>query len=798
VHRSRSLFLSLGVSLVFAASLQAIVYIVPSDRDLVRRADAIVIATAIESHAELTSRGAVVTASQLHVEDVLKGSPLSGSEIRIVEPGGIMSERATIIYGSPAFGMGKRYLVFLTITPDGEWATYGFQIGQFQFTTDLRGHELLTRAGDESIFGLNETDGSLFVDRFRSAPEFLDFIRATGDRSGPARGDYFVEKSDVVLATFPEFRPRPTFVIVSNYTRPSYLSFSNSRWQNAGRSFGYCCPGGYPTMIGSNMVNAPSAATSAVTAWNGSGTSIQYTMSGETPGRTAGINPDGANTVLFNDPGNQVPAGIFAIGGPTNSDGTYTLPDGFTYNDTIEGDVVVEKNSAIPPYVNQTLLIALLTHEVGHTLGFRHSDGTASTTSPPPNCNASTDDCANPGSAVMASTTPSNFIGGLRQWDHNAAQTVYGSGPTCTNPSITTQPQSQSIAFGASATLSVTAGGSSPFTYQWYIGSSGDTSNSIPGATNPTVTVSPTVTTNYWVRVSNSCTPPAPVDSNTAIVTVQACQPPNIITQPQDQTVPSGSSAQLTVGFNGTAPITVTWYRGTSGDTSQGSIGSGATVNTPPITTTSMFWARLQNSCGTADTRTVTVNAGACTPPTINTQPQDQTVSPGGTVVLNVGFSGSGATVSWFQGNSGDTSGGVVATGPTTISPPINASTSFWARVTGCGQSVNSRTAIIMVSAGCVPPSIATSPANQTIGRGGTVTLTVVAGGTAPLHYAWFQGASGDESTPVGTDADTFTSASLTAATQFWVKVTNTCGAANSTAANITVAVGRKHAVKRR
>jgi len=76
--------------------------------------------------------------------------------------------------------------------------------------------------------------------------------------------------------------------------------------------------------------------------------------------------------------------------------------------------------------------------------------------------------------------------------------------------------------------------------------------------------------------------------------------------------------------------------------------------------------------------------------------------------------------------------------------------------------------------------------------------MTVVAGGTATLHYAWFQGASSDESRPVGTDADTFTSAPLTAATQFWVKVTNTCGTAKSATASITVGAGRRHAVRRR
>jgi len=448
VHKSRSLLLSLGVSLLFAASLQAIVYIVPSDRDLVRRADAIVVATAIESHAELTPRGMVVTATQIRIEGVLKGA-LAGTELRLIEPGGIMSEHATFFYGSPTFAMGKRYVLFLRIGPDGEWTTYGLQIGQFQFTTDLGGRELVTRSGAESIFGLNETDGSPYDDRFRSAPEFLDFIRASADRAAPARADYFVDKSEVFLGTFPEFRPRTTFVIVSNFSRPSYLLSGNFRWQNGGTAqFGYCCAGMYPTQ---NMLNGPSAATSAVNAWNGSGSSIQYTMTGENTKNSGFSAIDNTNTILFNDPHGEIPAGIVAIGGFSNDTGPYVLPaDGLTYTNTKEVDVVVEKNVNLPSFINQTLLIALLTHEAGHTLGFRHSDGTASLTSPPPSCNSSTDDCAAVGVALMAHIVQNGF-GGLHQWDHNAAQTVYGNGPACTPPTITTQPQSQSIASGASA-----------------------------------------------------------------------------------------------------------------------------------------------------------------------------------------------------------------------------------------------------------------------------------------------------------------------------------------------------------
>src|SRR6185295_18706522 len=56
------------------------------------------------------------------------------------------------------------------------------------------------------------------------------------------------------------------------------------------------------------------------------------------------------------------------------------------------------------------------------------------------------------------------------------------------SPAITTGPQSQRIASGATATLSVTASGTGPLTYQWYAGVTGNTANPIAGATGSTYT----------------------------------------------------------------------------------------------------------------------------------------------------------------------------------------------------------------------------------------------------------------------------------------------------------------------
>lgn len=84
-------------------------------------------------------------------------------------------------------------------------------------------------------------------------------------------------------------------------------------------------------------------------------------------------------------------------------------------------------------------------------------------------------------------------------------------------------------------------------------------------------------------------------------------------------------------------------------------------------------------------------------------------------------------------------------------------------------------------------PVIATSPASQTIISGASTTLTVAASGTAPLAYQWYAGASGDTSTPVGTNAPSFTTPALTATTQYWVRVTNSQGTADSATATVTV-----------
>jgi hypothetical protein len=94
---------------------------------------------------------------------------------------------------------------------------------------------------------------------------------------------------------------------------------------------------------------------------------------------------------------------------------------------------------------------------------------------------------------------------------------------TCNTPFIasmaSSQPQSQTISSGSTATLSVSAIGTGPFSFQWYRGATGNTQFPVDGATGRQFTTPAlTNTETYWVRVSNPC---GTADSNAATITVQ-------------------------------------------------------------------------------------------------------------------------------------------------------------------------------------------------------------------------------------------------------------------------------------
>lgn len=97
--------------------------------------------------------------------------------------------------------------------------------------------------------------------------------------------------------------------------------------------------------------------------------------------------------------------------------------------------------------------------------------------------------------------------------------------------------------------------------------------------------------------------------------------------------------------------------------------------------------------------------------------------------------------------------------------------------------------------AACNPPILTQQPASQTIASGQRVTLTVQTSATPPFSLQWYQGLSGDSSTPIfGAISQTFTSPALTRSTSYWVQLSSVCGNVQSATATITVQARRRSA----
>ena len=126
--------------------------------------------------------------------------------------------------------------------------------------------------------------------------------------------------------------------------------------------------------------------------------------------------------------------------------------------------------------------------------------------------------------------------------------------------SITAPPASVSIVSGDRAELSIAATGAAPLTFQWYQGSSGNTTAPISGATSATfLTTALTTTTSYWVRITDaygffSYGP-------TATVTVSATSPLTVTHNVVGAGYQAGGGVIVTniITYTGTAPAGITW-----------------------------------------------------------------------------------------------------------------------------------------------------------------------------------------------------------------------------------------------
>lgn len=581
-------------TLIFAIATPsfAITYVVPPDRFEIGRASAIVVGRVLGSHAEASPFG-IETVTAIALEEAIKGN--LSNVVEVHTPGGTLDGETRLVPGVPTFADGERVLLLLYQRGDGAFTISDLGLGTFRFVRDASGRELAVR-NDADVEGW-DAGGGAHVEQQRSAERFLNYIR------GAVRGEVVTE--DYALPTMPLIVKAESLhrIATASFTATSYMLTYNSgvgtRWNV------------FPSAVSWNrgnsetgpLGNGAAEISAAFSTWNAGGTN--YVLSSASPNPNGFLDAtDGTNNIVFEknltsaglQPFSCSNGGALGIAGMTHaSPGTHVYR-GETFLTTAEADVSMNQGvgTCSPGTVPQELFKSAITHEFGHTLGFRHSDQTrnlaASCAGDP------TLDCTS--SALMNHILASGLNGQLQAWDNAALNAVYGAAPACTPPSITVQPLGASINSGNSAQLSVAATGTAPLSFQWFVGSTGDTSTPVNGGTTATIVIAPATTTSYWVRVSGACAPVA--NGNTATVAVAVCAPPQILSTPKDRTVLAGTAASLTIDYLG-ANATVTWFA--NGNL----IAFGPTLTTAPLTQSTQFRAHVANACGFADSTIITI-----------------------------------------------------------------------------------------------------------------------------------------------------------------------------------------------
>ncbi len=685
----KTLRLFAAMTVFVAVSAGATTFIPLSDRELVDRADAIVVGTVRGASTHVASNGYVMTDYDVSVDDVLKG--FVGQDLVIREWGGAAGGRFTFIEDSATYTPGERFFAFLRRSSDGTWFTASMAVGKFTYSQNESGAETLVRNVSE-----------MPDDRPRDAVAFRAFVRDVV--SGVAAS------STNVVAT--SYRPSDVPAKTLDFTASQYCLFATDQnsvtlpiripngESGAGLQF-------HPHGTEASVSTSATLIGNAAAAWtNDPNAGVVLTV-----GSVDTTHPFAADgvSVIYLDSSDSAPPSLCdstfacAIGGCAGSCGDHTF-HGETFHSINECDILMR------PGLSTNQFAVLITHEMGHSMGLRHSNAGTPASS----------------SAIMTSTTNVAFGSTLQQWDKDAVDTVYGNGPPCQAPGVASQSQSQSVNSGSQVTLSVTASGSSPYTYQWYNGQAPDQSSPISGATNSTYQTPPiSQAKSFWVQVNNACGPA--VNSATITLTPTQCVAPTITTQPQGSSINSGGTAMLSVTPAGNGPFAYVWYIGAKGDqTNPAPNGNAQTFTTPPLTQPTSFWVLVGNSCGTVQSDAATINInGVCPLPSISNPPQNISLNIGDTPDVTLTINGA-TSMQWYRGQPGDTSnpltGATTPTLPKDVTLTVGLNT-FWIQMMNSCGPANSGAINITVNCVVAKPGISVPPTVQS-GKSYTISWT--------------------------------------------------------------------------
>ena len=345
-----------------------------------------------------------------------------------------------------------------------------------------------------------------------------------------------------------------------------------------------------------------------------------------------------------------------------------------------------------------------------------------------------------------------NFLGCAGGWE----------GSKQLAPTIITQPASEAVTVGQTATFSEVVSGTGPLSYQWYKNGA-----AISGATSSTYTTPATTMADsgsvYSITVSNSA---GTVTSVAVTLTVASTNAVASSLVPSTSTPPYNGSVTLVATFSGGTAVIGSAGVGSSDITT--SAVSGVSYLTPALTSAKTYILTVTSPKGDVVSTTCLV-----TPTSVNISPispANQTFAPGLLSFTATASGGATDNLTWSA------TGGSFSANKWT---PPNTAASY----TITARSVDEPSVSVSTMATISGPAINTQPLSQKVCTGGTMTLSVTANYAA--SYQWNL-----NGTPIsGATSSTYTVSGAASANagQYTVTVTNGLGSVTSSVATVSV-----------
>lgn len=453
----------------------------------------------------------------------------AGERITIREIGGDLNGRGLLVSGIPRFEPGDTLLAFLVRNDDGSWRTSHHSLGAFYLENGRWNRRDVAVMGGERL----EPSDSLSAAQVRGI-------------MGNAAADYL-------------------------------LVGSAAGGEHPVRHEGFALRSRLPMRVTGDSARMPSARQMidrAMLAWNrDDGSHVFLWREGD--GDAAYAIEDGVSAIVLDA---TIP----------NTDASVVGQTYLFYSSTPSSDAagtyyaITEVDVAVRPITNSTVYQEVLTHELGHALGFRHSN----------EGNPSSSD------AVMNSSISGQFGAELGSWDRGALAAVYPL-ISCASPDVQIASDRPRVREGEG--VIVTATTSAPSEVRWYAGSPGDRRQPL-GSGSELALKDLRASVRIWALAENDC---GFANSSSIQIAVEVCHEITLFEITPDQTVAPGTTVSLDVQHGGSGEFTYTWYEGALGDTSR-PVGAQRAVALPVARTTS-FWVRIKSDCAALDAGAVKI-----------------------------------------------------------------------------------------------------------------------------------------------------------------------------------------------